>query len=83
MKDLLRKAFKEKGFDVAKMFKVFDTNGDGMFTLGELESAFTVLEIPFKTASLRRLIALTDKNSDGKIDFKEFNAMLNGGGPSS
>lgn len=32
LKVVLRKAIAAKGFDIAKMFKVFDTNGDGMFT---------------------------------------------------
>ena len=36
------------------------------------------MEIQFKNSSLRRLIALSDKNNDGKIDFKEFDEMING-----
>lgn len=59
------------------MFKKFDANGDGRFDQMEFEAAFTVLEIDFKVASLRQLIALSDKNNDGVIDIEEFTAMLN------
>ena len=31
LKVKLREAIEEKGFDIAKMFKIFDTNGDGNF----------------------------------------------------
>jgi len=62
--------------DIAKMFKLFDANGDGTFDQTEFEAAFTVLEIDFKVSQLRRLIELSDKNSDGKIDFNEFHDML-------
>lgn len=58
------------------MFKMFDQNGDGVFDQTEFEAAFTVLEVPFKVADLRRLIKLSDKNHDGKIDFQEFHQML-------
>ena len=60
------------------MFKLFDTNGDGTFDQMEFEAAFNVLDIEVKVADLRRLIALSDKNNDGKIDFPEFNDMLYG-----
>ena len=75
---MLRKAIKDQGpkFSLEDMFKRFDFNGDGCFNQTEFESAFTVLEIPFKTASLRRLIQLSDKNRDGKISFTEFHTML-------
>ena len=58
------------------MFALFDTNGDGVFDQTEFEAAFTVLEIKFKVAELRRLVELSDKNNDGKIDLNEFNSML-------
>ena len=62
-------AIEKKGYNIEKMFKMFDTNGDGTFDQMEFEAAFTVLEINFKVAELRRLIKLSDKNADGKIDF--------------
>ena len=58
------------------MFRRFDKNGDGMFSPLEFECAFTVLEIGFAKADLRRFISLTDTNKDGRIDTNEFHAML-------
>jgi len=60
------------------MFKLFDKNGDGVFDQLEFETAFTVLQVDFKVADLRKLIALSDTNHDGLIDLKEFNNMLYG-----
>ena len=37
---------------------------------------FTVLDIKFSKEQLRKLLYLTDKNKDGKIDSKEFSRML-------
>lgn len=54
------------------MFKKFDTDGNGYFSLIELECAFTVLGIAFEKEQLRRLIRLSDKNKDGRISFTEF-----------
>ena len=42
----------------------------------EFEAAFTVLELDFKVAELRKLVLLSDKNNDGVIDFNEFHDML-------
>jgi len=58
------------------MFKRFDTNGDGFFSMMELECAFTVLGINFAKENLRKLIYATDTNKDGRVDFKEFFSML-------
>jgi len=72
----LRKAIETRGYDIAKMFKVFDSDGSGTFDQTEFEAAFTVLELDFKVSELRKLIELSDKNNDGVIDFNEFHSML-------
>lgn len=72
----LKTKLQEQDIDIAEMFKRFDKNGDGVFSVLEFECAFTVLEIGFAKADLRRLISLTDTNKDGRIDSKEFHAML-------
>ena len=54
------------------MFSKFDKNGDGVFSPLEFECAFTVFEIEFAKADLRKLIAITDTNKDGRIDVIEF-----------
>jgi len=58
------------------MFSKFDKNGDGVFSPLEFECAFTVFEIEFAKADLRKLIAITDTNKDGRIDVNEFHTML-------
>ena len=72
----LKKAIESKGMDVKKMFTMFDSDGSGTFDQTEFEAAFTVLELDFKVAELRKLIQLSDKNNDGVIDFNEFYDML-------
>lgn len=63
--------------DLTKMFKRFDTNGDGYFNEVEIGCAFTVLKIPFSKEELKSLIRLTDTNNDGRISFAEFESMVN------
>ena len=72
----LRQSIESKGFNLEDIFKKFDANGDGKFDQTEFEACFTVLEIQFKVADLRKLIDLSDKNNDGVIDFPEFHEML-------
>ena len=76
MRDQLKKALDLKGLDIATTFKKFDTNKDGRFDKVEFEAIFTVLEIDFKVAQLRTLVAFSDKDRDGKIDIREFTKLL-------
>jgi hypothetical protein len=76
LRSSLKKAIESRGFDIAQMFKTFDSDGSGTFDQTEFEAAFTVLELDFKVSELRKLIELSDKNNDGVIDFNEFHAML-------
>lgn len=78
LRDDLKAALQKRGLDIAAMFKKFDANGDGKFDQVEFEAAFTVLEIDFKVVALRKLVALSDKNMDGKVDAQEFTDMLYG-----
>ena len=55
---------------------MFDRNKDGVFQFNELSAMFTVLEIEFQQADLKKLIMLTDTNKDGKIDSQEFNELI-------
>lgn len=55
---------------------MFDTDKSGNFSQIEFEAAFNVMQINFNVSELRKLITLSDKNNDGKIDFNEFNDML-------
>jgi len=62
------------------VFKRFDTNGDGYFNEIEFGCAFTVMGVDFNKENLRKLIRVSDKNNDGRIDYNEFEAMLNSAG---
>eukprot|EP00347_Sterkiella_histriomuscorum_P016183 403354171 len=73
----LNQSIQERGLDIAKMFQMFDKNGDGVFSPLEFECAFLALDIDVTKADLRRFISLTDTNKDGKVDFNEFYNMLN------
>ena len=55
---------------------MFDKNGDEVFSPMEFELAFVALDIEISKSDLRRFISLTDTNKDGRVDFKEFYAML-------
>jgi len=77
IKQELRERIAERGIDIEGFFKLFDKNGDGVFSQLEFECAFVALEIGVRRDDLRRFMALTDSNKDGKIDFKEFSAALN------
>jgi Ca2+-binding EF-hand superfamily protein len=55
---------------------MFDKNNDGFFSPMEFECAFTVLNIDFKKADLRKLMEVTDTNKDGKVSHSEFIHML-------
>ena len=73
----LKKSLDEKGItDLRACFKRFDTNGDGYFNEIEFGCAFTVMGINFNIENLRKLIRVTDKNMDGRIDYAEFESMI-------
>lgn len=76
LRTTLRSAIEARGYDIKKMFEMFDTDGSGSFDQTEFEAAFACLQIKFKVADLRKLITLSDKNNDGQIDFDEFHSML-------
>ena len=62
--------------NLKKQFEMFDKNNDGYFSAMEFECAFTVLNVDFKKADLRRLMDVTDTNKDGKVSHSEFCHML-------
>lgn len=73
----MREKIADRGIDIEHFFKMFDKNGDGIFSSLEFECAFVALEVDVSKEDLRRFISLTDSNKDGKVDFNEFNAALN------
>ncbi|XP_039297527.1 rhomboid-related protein 2 isoform X2 [Nilaparvata lugens] len=61
-----------------RVFKKYDTDGDGKLNLGELKASITSNgfnhDIP--DHAVTKLIKLSDKNRDGHIDFAEFIHLL-------
>ncbi|RZF32801.1 hypothetical protein LSTR_LSTR011447 [Laodelphax striatellus] len=61
-----------------RVFKKYDTDGDGKLNLGELKASITSSgfshDIPDHVVA--KLIKLSDKNRDGHIDFAEFIHLL-------
>lgn len=78
LKKELNSQIAKRGLDLETFFRKFDRNGDGVFSHLEFECAFTALGIDVSKDDLRRFIDLTDANKDGRVDFGEFNAVLNG-----
>lgn len=55
-----------------KLFKAFDLNGDGYISDGELRQLFNVLGENVTEGDISSMMAISDKNGDGKIEFEEF-----------
>ncbi|KAK8692201.1 hypothetical protein V6N13_075676 [Hibiscus sabdariffa] len=68
----------EEEGDLAKAFKVFDLNGDGLISCEELESVLGRLGLWDQKSGqdCRRMIRFYDTNFDGFLDFDEFKSMM-------
>lgn len=64
--------------DLAKAFKVYDLNGDGVITCEELQSVLSQLGYwnDYCGWDCRIMIKRYDANSDGVLDFEEFKNMM-------
>ncbi|XP_077241094.1 calcium-binding EF-hand family protein [Tasmannia lanceolata] len=60
--------------EVERIFKRFDTNGDGKISSTELGDALRTLGSA-SPAEIQRMMAEIDTDGDGYIDFKEFTAF--------
>jgi len=62
--------------DIAQSFKVFDRDGDGLITEDELHITMQKLGEPMNEDEVKAMIAEADLDGDGKIDFKEFQILM-------
>lgn len=61
--------------ELARVFELFDRNGDGRITREELEDSLGKLGIPVPADELAAVIARIDANGDGCVDVEEFGEL--------
>ncbi|XVF29362.1 hypothetical protein REPUB_Repub15cG0114500 [Reevesia pubescens] len=73
---------KDEEEDMKEAFNVFDKNGDGYISVDELRSVLVSLGLKQgKTVEdCKRMIMKVDVDGDGRVNFKEFKQMMEGGG---
>ena len=62
--------------DIAESFKMFDRDGDGLITEDELHITMNNLGEPMNEDEVKAMIAEADLDGDGKINFKEFQLLM-------
>ncbi|XP_018680549.1 polcalcin Phl p 7-like [Musa acuminata AAA Group] len=74
IQQLLRSEMGEVTPEMERIFKRFDTNGDGKISLAELGEVLRTLGST-SGDDVKRTMAEIDTDGDGNIDFKEFAAF--------
>uniref|UniRef100_J3M5W7 EF-hand domain-containing protein n=1 Tax=Oryza brachyantha TaxID=4533 RepID=J3M5W7_ORYBR len=73
-------AEEEDDEDMREAFGVFDEDGDGYISAAELQAVLSRMGMPEAAcmARVRDMIAAADRDSDGRVDYEEFKAMMAG-----
>ena len=74
--DMMNKTGYDMVEDAAHAFKVFDRDGDGLITAEELKLTMNNLGEPLTRAEVKAMIAEADLDGDGKINYNEFQMMI-------
>ena len=72
---MIKKGY-DMGEDTAHAFTVFDRDGDGLITAEELKLTMNNLGEPLTRAEVTSMIAEADLDGDGKINYTEFQMMI-------
>uniref|UniRef100_A0A0D9WF14 EF-hand domain-containing protein n=1 Tax=Leersia perrieri TaxID=77586 RepID=A0A0D9WF14_9ORYZ len=64
--------------EMREAFGVFDEDGDGYISAAELQAVLSRMGVPEAAcmARVRDMIAAADRDSDGRVDYDEFKAMM-------
>ena len=62
--------------ELRHVFAIFDKNGDGYLSHGEVKDAMLKLEENFTDEEVENLIRSADLDQDGEINYREFKRML-------
>jgi len=67
----------KKEENLLQAFHIFDKDGDGFISVGELKDFFHNLgEMTLNDEDIREMISAADMNGDGKLDYQEFKRMM-------
>ncbi|KAL5991404.1 Calcium-binding protein cml42 [Asimina triloba] len=77
-KDLSVGSSAQEEMDLTEAFKVFDEDGDGFISVGELQTVLGKLGLPEaeEIERVKQMICSVDQNCDGQVDFEEFKCMM-------
>jgi Ca2+-binding EF-hand superfamily protein len=74
----------ERGlFSLQRIFKTFDTSGNGLLEFKEFKTAVKDFKLDLSDEDIQSIFNHFDKNNDGVLDMKEFMDMILGDLPSN
>ena len=64
--------------DIIEVFKIFDRDGNGFISAGELRHVLNNLDEPVTDDEANEIIEEADTDGDGQINYEEFVRMITG-----
>ena len=81
LKQSLAGAFNQKGVSLERLFRSFDTDGDGAIDHDEFKSGLLSLGATVSQSQLDDLLMILDTDGDGTVDYQEFARWFGNGPP--